>query len=81
MVHGDRDRVAFSACNEPGGRERQHDKSMGSCKKDVTPLLMHWSYIFLALVHQNVVVYNASIRGVSCHHWVTYLICYDVCMR
>ena len=22
---------------------------MGSCKKEVTPLLMHWSYIFLAL--------------------------------
>ena len=26
--------------------------SMGLCKKDVTPLLMHWSYIFLALTHQ-----------------------------
>ena len=25
---------------------------MGLCKKDVTPLLMHWSYIFLALTHQ-----------------------------
>ena len=24
---------------------------MGQCKKDVTPLLMHWSYIFLALTH------------------------------
>ena len=26
--------------------------SMGQCKKDVTPLLMHWSYIFLALTHR-----------------------------
>ena len=28
--------------------------SMGYCKKDVTPLLMHWSYIFLVLSHQYV---------------------------
>ena len=26
--------------------------SMGQCKKDVTPLLTHWSYVFLALTHQ-----------------------------
>ena len=26
-------------------------KSMGWCKKDVTPLLTHWSYVFLALTH------------------------------
>ena len=25
--------------------------SMGECKKDVTPLLTHWSYVFLALTH------------------------------
>ena len=25
---------------------------MALCKKDVTPLLMHWSYIFLALTHR-----------------------------
>ena len=25
---------------------------MGTCKKDVTPLLTHWSYIFLALIHR-----------------------------
>ena len=25
--------------------------SMGYCKKDVTPLLTHWSYIFLAITH------------------------------
>ena len=29
--------------------------SMGQCKKDVTPLLMHWSYIFLALTHRYIV--------------------------
>ena len=26
--------------------------SMGSCKKDLTPLLTHWSYVFLALIHR-----------------------------
>ena len=25
--------------------------SIGLCNKDVTPLLMHWSYVFLALTH------------------------------
>ena len=25
---------------------------MGQCKKDITPLLMHWSYVFLALTHR-----------------------------
>ena len=28
---------------------------MGYCKKDVTPLLLHWSYVFLALTHRYVV--------------------------
>ena len=28
---------------------------MGWCKKDVTPLLTHWSYVFLALTHRYVV--------------------------
>ena len=26
--------------------------SMVKCEKDITSLLMHWSYIFLALTHQ-----------------------------
>ena len=25
---------------------------MGECKKEVTPLLTHWSYVFLALTHR-----------------------------
>ena len=25
---------------------------MGSCKQAVTPLLMHWSYVFFALTHR-----------------------------
>ena len=28
---------------------------MGLCKKDVTPLLTHWSYIFLPLTHRNTI--------------------------
>ena len=30
-----------------------YDNSMGWCKKDVTPLLTQWSYIFLALTHRS----------------------------
>ena len=30
---------------------------MGHCKKDITPLLTHWSYVFLALTHQDGVFY------------------------
>ena len=26
---------------------------MGLCKKDITPLLVHWSYVFLAQNHRN----------------------------
>ena len=38
-------------------------KSIGQCKKDITPLLMHWSYVFLALTHQNVV----QVTGIDPH--------------
>ena len=30
---------------------QQIHKTVGYCKKDLTPLLTHWSYIFLALTH------------------------------
>ena len=32
--------------------ERMKFISTGRCKKDVTPLLTHWSYVFLALSHR-----------------------------
>ena len=41
--------------------------SMGLCKKDVTPLLTHWSYVFLALnpryevLHQDIYKYRDAI--------------------
>ena len=35
-----------------GSNTTQYYKSMAQSKKDVTPLLMHWSYIFLALTHR-----------------------------
>ena len=34
--------------------------SMGQCKKDVTSLLAHWSYIFLALTHWYILVIIGS---------------------
>ena len=33
--------------------------SMGECKKDVTPLLTHWSYVFLALTYRSY-IYNGN---------------------
>ena len=41
--------------------------SMGQCKRDITPLLMHWSYIFLALTHR---LCNFQIRLIS---WMYYV--------
>ena len=32
-------------------------KSMAECKKDVTPLLMHWSHVFHALTDRNAIVH------------------------
>ena len=60
---------AFTDCSGSSNRIRSHygsclrhksqslqpvTISMGSCKKYVTPVLMHWSYVFLALIHRNV---------------------------
>ena len=36
--------------------------SKGQCNKDVTPLLMHWSYIFLALSHRYIGDLNLMIK-------------------
>ena len=43
------------------GQTRIHDElmiSMGQCKKDVTPLLTHWSYVILALTHRYITTRN-----------------------
>ena len=29
------------------------NRSIGQCKKDITPLLTHWSYVFLTLTHRD----------------------------
>ena len=34
---------------------------MGECKKDVTPLLTYWSYVFLALTYQFELQYLSKI--------------------
>ena len=39
-------------CLNPIGTCTVMTISMGWCKKDVTPLLIHWSYVFLALTHR-----------------------------
>ena len=43
--------------------------SMGQCKKDVTPLLTHWSYIFLALTHRYVVQIQPMRSWCVTHHF------------
>ena len=42
---------------------------MGLCKKNVTPLLTHWSYVFLAQSHryQNISVDNSMILALNLH--------------
>ena len=35
---------------------------MGYCKKDVTPLLMHWSYVFPVLTHQNIFLHRLKMQ-------------------
>ena len=42
-------------------RTLAYDISIGWCKKDVTPLLTHWSYVFLALTHRFVHFILASV--------------------
>ena len=45
--------------------------SMAQCKKDVTPLLMHWSYVFLALSHRYTANYNFSTQTLTINRgWV-----------
>ena len=44
---------------------------MGSCKKDVTPLLMHWSYVSLALTHW---YYGYGFKAL--HTIITWLRCF-----
>ena len=40
--------------NDPSSVLFGNKESMGLCKNDVTPLLMHRIYILLALTHRNV---------------------------
>ena len=45
-------------CTQRHHSDTNHDISMGKCKKDVTPLLTHWSYVFLALTRRFAFVYT-----------------------
>ena len=55
------------------------DRSMGQCKKEVTPLLTHWGYVSVALTHRDKIVLSSHIyqnwwaveierTGSSCHN-------------
>ena len=42
-------------------------KTMGSCKKDVTPFLTHWSFVFLALTHRNGALWDICLMHCGIH--------------
>ena len=49
---------------------------MALCKKDVTPLLTYWSYVFLALTHRYIIISSGMLRkqfvltvGIQCLKW------------
>ena len=61
-------RIARRNAIFPWDTIEQHlfNMSMGLCKKDVTPLLTHWSYVYLALTHWYVfVIYIIYPLGLS----------------
>ena len=37
---------------------RNTSMTMDYCKKNITPLLTHWSYIFLALTHRHILLFE-----------------------
>ena len=41
---------------------------MGSCKKDITSLLMHWSCVFLALAHRDIL--STCELSFSCKYYI-----------
>ena len=47
--------------------------SMGKCKKDITPLLVHWSHVFLALTHRHDISFcygGDAKRSVTGARWI-----------
>ena len=64
------------------------DRSMGQCKKEVTPLLTHWGYVSVALTHRDKIVLSSHIyqnwwaveierTGSSCHNKAQFHQCHD----
>ena len=49
------------------------------CKKDITPLLMHWSRIFLALTHWYI-AYPSSLHFEIICHWLYWSLCIQLCI-
>ena len=51
---------------------------MGLCKKDITPLLMHWSYILFALTNGYTVTWSAVMAcSLSGLRWITSVLAYQ----
>ena len=47
--------------------------SMGKSNKDITPLLAHWSYVFLALTHRNEVTWKDMFVFWFKLHWMKFV--------
>ena len=45
----------------------QHNTFMGYCRKDITPVLTHWSYAFLALTHRYITLQPLDKLGYTNH--------------
>ena len=57
---------------------RTKTTSMGLCKKDVTSLLTHWSYVFLALIQWHLHTKTKQIKGVCFFHCTVVLVMCEV---
>ena len=52
----------FTDCSTSQSGESVN-RSMGWCNKDITPLLTHWSYVFLALTHRDDIPLKSRFSG------------------
>ena len=59
--------IRYQFCNHTPSRLT----SMAWCKKDVTPLLTHWSYAFLALSHRPALLLYDSYHGTKLLRYLT----------
>ena len=72
----------FHCMNSWGSNWQYVCISMDKCKKAITPLLLHWRYFFLALIHRSEQTTNYNLNQLQYiprnMHTVTALLCFVV---